>query len=68
MTSATITSEISASEVSELIGHDLDVLKAMVRAESYGSAMAHGVRIMHKGYVHGSVEFNAGTATYRLQY
>jgi hypothetical protein len=65
---STITGEMSATEVSEALGTDLGTLRAMVRAESYGSAMVGRVRIVHKGYERNAVEFNAGTSIYQLSY
>jgi hypothetical protein len=59
---------LTAQEVYRAVDASADTVRAMVRAEKYGSAIAHGARITHHGYADGATEFSAATALYRVTF
>lgn len=59
---------MTPAEVYATVGTDQDTVQAMVRAEKYGAAQAHGANISLAGYIAHSAELNASTALYRVTY
>lgn len=59
---------MTPAEVYHTVGSDQDTVWAMVRAEKYGAAQAHGANISFAGYVAHSAQLNASTALYRVTY
>lgn len=54
------------ADVVRTVGNSPAVLRAMIKAERDGSAIANGVRIYHVGYDRNAVEFSAATSTYKV--
>lgn len=63
-----IISPLTPREVYAVVGNSADLMRAMVRAEKYGHAIAHGAHITHAGYSPNVSEFNASTSLYRVTY
>jgi hypothetical protein len=62
----TITRPLPPAGVYAECGGTADVVAAMVRAERYGAAHAHGARITHAGYADGTADFSAATSLFRV--
>ena len=59
---------MTAQEVYREISPTSDVIRALVRAEKYGQAMAHGATILCTGYTRDATEFSAATALYAVRW
>lgn len=59
---------ISPQEVYTEVDSSPDTVWAMVRAERYGQARAHGATIVHAGYAPDATEFSAATSLYTVRW
>jgi hypothetical protein len=59
---------VNAQQVYAEVGASGDVVHAMLRAERYGQAMAHGATIIFTGYADGTPECSAATAQYAVRW
>lgn len=59
---------MTAQQVYQAVGTDSDVIRAIIRAEEYGQAIAHGVTIIFQRYADGAREFCAATALYAVRW
>lgn len=59
---------LTPQQVTTTVDASPETIHAMVDAEKFGHAFAHGATISHAGYQFGAREFSAATSLFKVRY